>query len=148
MCIYENDQSDTWVKLLRQFMRPGFLQYWLVSSQGFHVRNSVFFSAYLQLGGICTLKQDLKTRHYLRWRRDMHLLFPPSGHLYGGKTESKGSMSHGSISASLKIGHLFLKTWVLIISTSSHQAMLVRNTLLLSSEYMKLAHQLYRGAIC
>lgn len=130
MCIYENDQSGSWVKLLGQFVRPGFLQYWLVFSQGFHVRNSMFFSAYLQLGGICTLKQDLKTRHYLRWGRDMYLLFSLSGHLlYGGKDRAKGVCPTIVSQLHLKLDIRFLKTWVLIISTSFHQAMLVRNTL-------------------
>lgn len=50
--------------------------------------------------------------------------------LYEEKTESKGSTPHGSISAPLKLDIGFLKTCVLLISVSSHQAvLLVRKTL-------------------
>lgn len=109
------------------FVRPGFLQDWLVLSQGFHVRNSVF------LGEAASVHSNRtsNTRQHLRRGRDTYLLFSPPkwASLQGERQRTKGLCPMVLSQRQLKLDILFLKTWVFIISTSSLQAMLVRNTL-------------------
>lgn len=108
-----------------------FSKYWEVAGAQSVIlceEKHVLLFACLQVAGICTTETEPQKKT-LRWR-DMYCSSSLSGHLLYEKRQSvKGICPMVPSQLYFKLDIHFLRTGVLIISTSSHQAVLVKKTL-------------------